>query len=817
VVSNNQSIHSDTAFFGDVSGSVAEHLGALDWASSAFGPPASWSADFRALLRLVLRSKQPMFLVWGQDWNWLHNDAYIPIAGSRHPSTLGLPVAQVWKEAWSQLRPLFERVFEGESIHITDYIVAIERDGILQEGYFDFSYTPVRGDDGVVRGLFGVCVETTGRVIANRTRLEDAERERARLFEMTHDLFGIATFDGMLLSINPAWSRLLGRTDDHLLATPFADFIHPDDLATTAETVAMLKDNKPVHQFHVRLLKEDGSPVALAWSAVPEGPGSNIFYTVGRDITDDLVAAEELRQAQEALRQSQRMEALGNLTGGVAHDFNNLLQVVSGNLQLLTKHVVGDEAAERRIANALAGVSRGSKLASQLLAFGRRQALDPKVVDVARLVRGMDEMLQRTIGDGIEIETIASGGLWNSLVDPSQIENALLNLAINARDAMNGFGKLTIEVGNAYIDEAYALRHEDVQPGQYVSLSVTDTGSGMPAEIIEKAFEPFFSTKPEGKGTGLGLSMVYGFVKQTGGHVKIYSEVGHGTTVRLYLPRSMQREDFEIERSQLPVIGGQETILVAEDDDGVRATVVEMLQDLGYRILRAPDASAALSIIESGIHIDLLFTDVVMPGPLKSADLAKTVKERMPGIGVLFTSGYTENSIVHGGRLDPGVQLLSKPYTREQLARKIRNALDSRTLQQPRETAEPSTTDQKASSTGSNLSVLVVEDEPLIRMLTADMLDELDHTITEAGSGEEALMLLETREFDVVLSDLGLPGMSGEAFCQEVRRRWPHIALVFATGAAVGPSLYDQSRTTLLQKPFNLTQLRTALQDVLKR
>jgi PAS domain S-box-containing protein len=618
----------------------------------------------------------------------------------------------------------------------------------------------------------------------------------------------------MLLSINPAWSRQLGRTDEYLLGTRFAEFIHPDDLATTAETVAALKDNKPVHQFHVRLLKKDGTPVAFAWSAVPEGPGSNLFYTVGRDITEDLAAAENLQQTQDALRQAQKMEALGNLTGGVAHDFNNLLQVVSGNLQLLTKHVAGDEAAERRIANALAGVNRGSKLASQLLAFGRRQALDPKVVNVGRLVRGMDEMLRRTLGEGVEVETVASGGLWNSLVDPTQIENALLNLAINARDAMDGFGKLTIEVGNAYIDDAYALRHEDVKPGQYVPLSVTDTGSGMPPDIIDKAFEPFFSTKPEGKGTGLGLSMVYGFVKQTGGHVRIYSEVGQGTTVRLYLPRSTQREDFEIERNELPVIGGQETILVAEDDEGVRATVVEMLQDLGYRVLKAPDASAALSIIESGMHVDLLFTDVVMPGPLKSSDLAKKVKQRMPDIGVLFTSGYTENSIVHGGRLDPGVQLLSKPYTREQLARKIRNALDTRTSTISPEVAQPSEVGISASPTGSNLSILVVEDEPLIRMSTMDMLEEMGHTIGEAGSAEEALPLLEIRSFDVVLTDLGLPGMGGEAFCQEVRRRWPHVAIVFATGADSGPALQDTSKTTLLRKPFDLARLLSALEIV---
>jgi CheY-like chemotaxis protein len=345
-------------------------------------------------------------------------------------------------------------------------------------------------------------------------------------------------------------------------------------------------------------------------------------------------------------------------------------------------------------------------------------------------------------------------------------------------------------------------------------LSVTDTGSGMSPDVLATVFEPFFSTKPEGKGTGLGLSMVYGFVKQTGGHVRIYSEVGLGTTVRMYLPRSMQKEDFEVDRSDLPVVGGQETILVAEDDEGVRATVVELLQELGYRVLKAPDASAALSIIESGMAIDLLFTDVVMPGPLRSADLAKKVKERVPGIVVLFTSGYTENSIVHGGRLDQGVQLLSKPYGREQLARKIRHVLDSRHPAPPTDIAPEDQSLESLSTpdAGAKLSVLVVEDEVLIRMSTVDMLEEMGHSFREAGSAEEALPLLDEHRYDVVLTDLGLPGMSGEAFCHEVRRRWPEVAIVFATGMDKGPILDDDVRTGLLRKPFGIEELRTALE-----
>jgi PAS domain S-box-containing protein len=388
---------------------------------------------------------------------------------------------------------------------------------------------------------------------------------------------------------------------------------------------------------------------------------------------------EERRAAELALRQAQKIEALGQLTGGVAHDFNNLLQVVSGNLALLSKDVAGNLRAETRVQNALAGVARGAKLASQLLAFGRRQALEPKVVNLGRFIANMDDMLRRALGEEIELQTIVSGGLWNTLVDPSQIENAILNLAINARDAMHGHGRLTIEASNAVLDHRYALAAaEDLKPGPYVMIAVTDTGCGMTPETLERALEPFFTTKPEGRGTGLGLSMVYGLVKQSLGHLKIYSELNVGTTVKLYLPQAPAPEDRLEENPEEPAEGGVETILVVEDDEDVRETTVALLRELGYRVLKARDAASALTVIESGAHIDLLFTDVVMPGPLRSPDLVRRVKERSPRIGVLFTSGYAENAIVHGGRLDPGVELLSKPYSREALARKVRHVLAAR-------------------------------------------------------------------------------------------------------------------------------------------
>jgi CheY-like chemotaxis protein len=299
------------------------------------------------------------------------------------------------------------------------------------------------------------------------------------------------------------------------------------------------------------------------------------------------------------------------------------------------------------------------------------------VVNIGRLVTGMADMLQRTIGEGIEIETVLTNAPWNTSIDPGQLENAVLNLAINARDAMDGSGRLRIEVRNIVIESADVSRYPELEPGAFVLIAVSDTGPGMPPDVLERAFEPFFSTKPQGKGSGLGLSMVYGFVKQSGGHVAIETEVGKGTVLRLYLPRAEQAEDGMIDTSAIPVTGGQETILVAEDDEAVRNTVIEILGELGYQILAAKDASAALSIIESGVDIDLFFTDVIMPGPLTSPEVARRARDWLPHMAVLFTSGYTENSIVHGGRLDPGVELLPKPYSREALARRVRQVLDA--------------------------------------------------------------------------------------------------------------------------------------------
>ena len=382
------------------------------------------------------------------------------------------------------------------------------------------------------------------------------------------------------------------------------------------------------------------------------------------------------------MRQAQKMEAIGQLTGGIAHDFNNLLQVISGNLYLLQLRVEKRSYSDlgRLIERGILGTQRAATLTQRLLAFSRRQPLDPKALDINRLVNGMSDLLQRSLGETISIETILAAGLWRSFADASELENALLNLAVNARDAMPKGGKLTIETANAWLDDAYAATNEEAAPGQYVMIAVSDTGTGMTSEVIAKAFEPFFTTKEAGQGTGLGLSQVYGFVRQSGGHVKIDSKPNEGTTVRIYMPRLVGEPNEKINQAaRSPLLAGtkEEVILVVEDDADVRINTTTMLRELGYGVLEASDGPGALRIVEGRSDVDLLFTDIGLPGGLNGRELADKARLQMPQLKVLFTSGYARSAIVHQGRLDPGVELLSKPFTLAQLSAKIRQILNS--------------------------------------------------------------------------------------------------------------------------------------------
>lgn len=567
----------------------------------------------------------------------------------------------------------------------------------LSRGADDYLVKPFSARELLAR------IDSVLTVARIRAQVNEALRESEVRFRTMADnspvMIWTTDSSGSCTYLNRTWYQLTGQTPETGLGLGWVGAIHPDDREHAAQTFLAANASREAFALEYRLRRRDG---VYRWAIDAAAPwlgsdgefygyiGSVIDITerkqaeqtqqeINRVLEERIAEAISERERVEAqLRHAQKLEAIGKLTGGIAHDFNNLLQIIAGNLELLSLEIGGNERAEKRVRNAIAGVSRGSKLSSQLLAFGRRQPLAPKVINLGRMIRNMDEMLRRALGDGVEVETVIAGGLWNTFVDSGQVENALLNLAINSRDAMRGHGRLTVEVGNASLDDDYARQHPYVRPGQYVMLAVTDTGSGIPEELLDRVFEPFFTTKPEGEGTGLGLSMVYGFVKQSGGHVKLYSEKGHGTTVRLYLPRSREAEDSPVVVDAGPVEGGTETILVVEDDEDVRTTVVEMLTDLDYHVLKAKDADSALVIIESGLHIDVLFTDVVMPGKLRSPDLARKAREKFPDIAVLFTSGYTQNAIVHGGKLDDGVELLSKPYTRDALARKLRQVLQKR-------------------------------------------------------------------------------------------------------------------------------------------
>ena len=552
----------------------------------------------------------------------------------------------------------------------------------------------------------------------------------------------------------------------------------------------------------------------LAWGGreldVYKAPVATGGFLIG--ITD--VTAR--MRAESAVRQSQKMEAIGHLTGGVAHDFNNLLQIISANLDLAVAS--GEAKASpklgQRLQNALGAVSRGSRLTGQFLAFARRQALDPRSVDLGRVLRDMADLLRRTLGEQVQVESVIAGGLWNTLVDPNQVENAILNLAINARDAMPEGGKLTLEVANAHLDDAYAAQHAEVNPGQYVMLAVSDTGTGMTPEVKSRVFEPFFTTKPEGKGTGLGLAQAYGFVKQSGGHIAIYSEIGEGTTVKLYLPRTRRAQDALDTASTQPVEGGNERILVVEDDEGVRAAVVDMLTDLGYSVQRAENAEAALKVLESGAPVDLLFTDVVMPGAISTREFTRRAQEMLPRLLVLYTSGYTQNAIVHNGRLDDDAFLLSKPYRNDELARKLRSVFAG-TARGPVSSAAAAPGAALMDRNQQRGKVLVVEDVMLIRMATVDMLEQIGFSAAEAGDGAEALAILQgDPAIEILLTDLGLPGMNGRQLVDEALRLKPGLKVIIASGysteADAGGPPGDKG-VIHLTKPYDLSQLRRAL------
>ncbi|MGH7046697.1 MAG: CHASE3 domain-containing protein [Stellaceae bacterium] len=509
-------------------------------------------------------------------------------------------------------------------------------------------------------------------LLAGAFLLAAAYRRTARSERLTRDTLdsvreGVAAFDatGRLQVWNQPFAALLGAGAQAIRrGATFADLAAGADLLSQLSAAGWSPD-RPLLIEH---RSERGTFVEVFHNPTADG-GS---VTTLLDVTGR-------RQAEEALRQAQKLEALGQMTGGIAHDFNNLLTIIIGSLDLLRRSVGNDRRAIERIDMVGTAAERAARLTEQLLAFARRQPLQPEMVDLGQLMQEALTLIRRAVGEAITVECVSAGGLWMTMVDSAQFQSAVLNLAINSRDAMPDGGKLTIELGNVALDDLYAARRAEVAPGQYVLFAITDTGKGMDAATAARALDPFFTTKPVGEGTGLGLPQVYGFARQSGGQLQIYSEVGEGTTVKLYLPRGFGEENVQPTRAPALAVTGTETVLVVDDDEIVRATVASMLEELGYAVLLAASGAAALAILKGDTKIDLLFTDVVMAGPIGGRQLADQAAALRPTLKVLFTSGYTENAIVHNGRLDRGVELLSKPYSRERLAAKLRRVLDGPT------------------------------------------------------------------------------------------------------------------------------------------
>jgi PAS domain S-box-containing protein len=507
-------------------------------------------------------------------------------------------------------------------------------------------------------------------------RVIERTQARGRTWQVSPDLMGALNAQGYFETSNPAWETVLGWSEQEVASMSIFELLHPDDVERTRAGFALTQHGQPAIRFPNRYRRKDGGYRWLSWVGVPE---DGMVYCSGRDITDEKAAEAELAAAQEALRQSQKMEAIGQLTGGIAHDFNNLLAGISGSLELLERRLAQGRTGgvERYIGAAQDSARRAAALTQRLLAFSRRQTLDPKPTDVNRLIAGMEDLVRRTVGPGITLEVVGAGGLWLTRVDPSQLENALLNLAINARDAMPDGGRITIETANKWLDER-AARERELAPGQYISVCVTDTGTGMTPDVIAQAFDPFFTTKPLGQGTGLGLSMIHGFVRQSGGQVRIYSEIGKGTTMCLYLPRfAGEKDDAEgLDAPHAADAGHGETVLVIDDEPTVRMLIVEVLEEAGYIAIEAADGPAGLKILQSDARIDLLISDVGLPGGMNGRQVADAARATRPDLKVLFVTGYAENAAIGNGLLDAGMQVIAKPFAMTALGNKVREMIE---------------------------------------------------------------------------------------------------------------------------------------------
>jgi PAS domain S-box-containing protein len=623
-------------------------------------------AEHERLLTAVVESSNDAIIATSLDgsinaWNRAAENVFgyaTSEAIGRHISIIVPP------DRHGEVDDILTRIARGETV--TPYeTLRSRKDG--REVDVALSVSPIRSTTGEIVGASRIVRDITE---AKRTQqaLNREIDERQRIFETSQDLILVTDSIGNLTQVSPSAATILGFSPDEMIGHSAIEFIDLEDLEPTREEMRLARRGGHVRNFETRYRHKDGHAVVLNWVGTWSEPAKRHFF-VGRDLTEKQAAEAQIRQAQ-------KMDAIGQLTGGVAHDFNNILTVIAGTIGILSE-AVQDQPELVSIANLIdEATERGAQLTQHLLAFSRKQPLKPKEVDVNSLIVEAAKLLRPTLGEHVEIRPRLAEDAWLAMVDPNQLTTAVLNMALNARDAMPGGGRLTLETRNVHLDEDYASMHSEVAPGNYLMLAVSDTGCGISPENLEKVFDPFFTTKEVGKGTGLGLSMVFGFVKQSQGHIKIYSEVGHGTSVKLYLPRSTGLGDAAGETQELaPIEGGDEAILIVEDDALVRKYVVTQVGSLGYTTIAVANAAEALEIIDTDVPIHLLFTDVIMPGAMNGRQLVDEALKRRPSLKTLFTSGYTENAIVHHGRLDAGVLLLAKPYRKPELARMIRVAL----------------------------------------------------------------------------------------------------------------------------------------------
>ncbi|RYX93146.1 MAG: response regulator [Comamonadaceae bacterium] len=691
---------SPSSVFHSGGGAMGARIRAFDWASTELGPLQDWSAPLRIAVDSMMGSNFPGCIFWGPNLIAIYNDGYAPMLGNK-PDALGMPLRVTWQEAWPDLQPIALKALAGESTFIEDFALQINRHGFDELAYFTFCYSPLYDAEGLILGMLDTVVETTSKVVADRHARAERERQQ-RLLEKMPGFVAVLTGQEHVFSyVNEAYIRIAGAR--HFLGRPVRDVFPElegqgyyemlDSVFSTGEalrvsatpiSLAGEAESRFIDLLYEPIRNDAGDITGIfvgGYDASEQVRAKAALEIANSNLEAGIAQALSERQAMEAaLVQAQKMEAVGQLTGGIAHDFNNLLGSISGSLQLMKTRLDQRrfDELERYMSMTEDSVRRASTLTQRLLAFSRRQTLDPKPLDANLLVSGLEDLIRRSVGPAVSLEVSLAAELGLVKVDASQLENTLLNLCINARDAMPHGGRLVISTARRRLEDAAATRSE-LLPGDYLQLSVADSGTGMPPEIIRRIFDPFFTTKPIGQGTGLGLSMVYGFVRQSGGNVSVESRPGRGTGMHIFLPAF----DGVVEQDGLQAIAGAteqgegETVLVIEDEWTIRLVISEVLEDAGYKVLTADNGPSGLRVLQGAGRVDLLVTDVGLPNGMNGRQVADAARVTRPGLKVLFITGYVDNAAVGNGHLEKGMEVLTKPFDVAVLAQRVRGMIDS--------------------------------------------------------------------------------------------------------------------------------------------